>query len=156
MFSPRPSQLDWCIGTQKIRYTSKGDRSTRFLLYRNRISICLYSIRSFDTPMALIGYWRTSTTEQDAERQIQSLLEAGCEKEMIFGDQITGTSSYGDRPGLSECLKSLRPGDTWVIHELDRAGRSMVGLTSGHARITFAANDQPRRGHKRRVRICRA
>ena len=78
--------------------------------------------------MALIGYWRTSTTEQDAERQIKSLLEAGCEKEMIFGDQITGTSSYGDRPGLSECLKSLRPGDTWVIHELDRAGRSMVEM----------------------------
>jgi F0F1-type ATP synthase membrane subunit c/vacuolar-type H+-ATPase subunit K len=25
--------------------------------------------------MALIGYWRTSTTEQDAERQIQSLME---------------------------------------------------------------------------------
>ena len=78
--------------------------------------------------MALVGYWRTSTTEQDAERQIQSLLEAGCEKDLIYGDQITGTSAYGDRPGLSECLKSLRPGDTWVIHELDRAGRSMVEM----------------------------
>ena len=78
--------------------------------------------------MVLIGYWRTSTTEQDAERQIQSLLEAGCSKDLLFGDQITGTSAYGERPGLSECLKSLRPGDTWIIHELDRAGRSMVEM----------------------------
>ena len=117
-----------CIGTQKIQYTSKENRNTSVLLYRNCVSICLCSIQTFDTPMALIGYWRTSTTEQDAERQIQSLLEAGCEKEMIYGDQITGTSAYGDRPGLSECLKSLRPGDTWVIHELDRAGRSMVEM----------------------------
>ena len=78
--------------------------------------------------MALIGYWRTSTTEQDAERQIQSLLEAGCSKDLLFGDQITGTSAYGDRPGLSKCLAALRAGDTWVIHELDRAGRSMVEM----------------------------
>ena len=78
--------------------------------------------------MALIGYWRTSTTEQDAERQIQSLLEAGCSKDLLFGDQITGTSAYGERPGLSKCLAALRAGDTWVIHELDRAGRSMVEM----------------------------
>ena len=76
--------------------------------------------------MATWGYWRTSTTEQSSERQEQSLKESGCER--IYGDQITGTSAYGDRPGLSECLKSLRPGDTWVIHELDRAGRSMVEM----------------------------
>ena len=76
--------------------------------------------------MATWGYWRTSTTEQSSERQEQSLKEAGCDR--IYGDQITGTSAYGDRPGLSECLKSLRPGDTWVIHELDRAGRSMVEM----------------------------
>ena len=76
--------------------------------------------------MALVGYWRTSTTNR-TERQIQSLLK-GLRKDLIYGDQITGTSAYGDRPGLSECLKSLRPGDTWVIHELDRAGRSMVEM----------------------------
>ncbi len=117
-----------CIGTDGIQYTIKEDEGTSVLLYRKYVLICLCSIQRFDTSMALIGYWRTSTTEQDAERQIQSLLAAGCDKELIYGDQITGTSAYGDRPGLSECLKSLRPGDTWVIHELDRAGRSMVEM----------------------------
>ena len=76
--------------------------------------------------MALIGYWRCSSDSQDAERQILSLKEANCER--IYGDKITGSSNYGDRPELSKCLDALREGDTWVIHELDRAGRNMVEM----------------------------
>ena len=76
--------------------------------------------------MAIFGYWRTSTTEQDSERQQQSLREAGCDR--IYGDQITGTTAYGNRPELSRCLDALREGDTLVIHELDRLGRSMVEM----------------------------
>ena len=76
--------------------------------------------------MAVWGYWRTSTTEQSSERQEQSLKEAGCER--IYGDQVTGTSAYGERPELSRCLDGLRDGDTLVIHELDRLGRSMVEM----------------------------
>ena len=78
--------------------------------------------------MALIGYWRTSTTEQDSQRQLESLIEAGCTTRMIYGDQITGTTAYGERPELSRCLDALREGDTLVIHELDRLGRSMVEM----------------------------
>ena len=76
--------------------------------------------------MATFGYWRTSTTEQGSERQQQSLRDAGCDR--IYGDQITGTTAYGDRPELSRCLDALREGDTLVIHELDRLGRSMVEM----------------------------
>ena len=76
--------------------------------------------------MAIWGYWRTSTTEQDSERQQKSLKEAGCDR--IYGDQTTGTSAYGDRPELSKCMDGLRNGDTLVIHELDRLGRSMVEM----------------------------
>ena len=75
-----------------------------------------------------IGYWRTSTTEQSEERQVVSLKESGCEERFIFGDKITGTSNYGDRPELSKCLLMLREGDTLIIHELDRLGRSMVEM----------------------------
>ena len=80
----------------------------------------------FDMVMALIGYWRCSSDAQDEERQVASLKEAGCIK--IYGDKITGASNYGDRPELSRCLDALRKGDTWVIHELDRAGRNMVEM----------------------------
>ena len=76
--------------------------------------------------MAIWGYWRTSTSEQQSERQEHSLKEAGCER--IYGDQITGASAYGERPQLSKCLEELQEGDTLVIHELDRLGRSMVEM----------------------------
>lgn len=76
--------------------------------------------------MTKIGYWRTSTTDQNSERQEQSLKEAGCE--IIFGDRITGTTNYGDRPELSKCLDLLSDGDTLVIHELDRLGRQMIEM----------------------------
>ena len=75
---------------------------------------------------AIYGYWRTSTSEQDSERQEQSLMNAGCER--IYGDQVSGSSAYGDRPELSKCLDALREGDLLVIHELDRLGRSMVEM----------------------------
>ena len=76
--------------------------------------------------MAIFGYWRTSTAEQDNQRQKDSLEEFGCER--IYGDEITGSSAYGEREELSKCLDALREGDLLVIHELDRLGRSMVEM----------------------------
>ena len=78
--------------------------------------------------MAIFGYWRTSTTEQSSERQTQSLLDAGCDQRRIYGDQVSGSTTYGEREQLSRCLDALREGDTLVIHELDRLGRSMVEM----------------------------
>ena len=76
--------------------------------------------------MAIYGYIRISTDQQDGERQQKSLKEFGVDR--IYSDQITGSSNYGDRPELSKCLDALRSGDTLVIHELDRLGRSMVEM----------------------------
>ena len=77
--------------------------------------------------MAIFGYWRISCgASQDSVRQKDSLKEYGCER--IYGDEITGTSAYGERPELSKCLDALREGDTLVIHELDRLGRQMIEM----------------------------
>ena len=79
--------------------------------------------------MAVIGYWRTSTGGvggQDGERQIRALKKAGAS--VIYGDQITGVSAYGDRPELSKCLAELKAGDLFICEELSRLGRSMVEM----------------------------
>ena len=60
--------------------------------------------------MAIWACWRCSTDAQDEERQIKALNAAGCER--LYGDKITGTSSYGDRDQLSRCLDGLRAGDS--------------------------------------------
>ena len=74
----------------------------------------------------LIGYARVSTSDQDLSLQINELTAMGCQD--IFQDVVTGTTS--NRPGLDECLRTLRSGDTLVVWRLDRLGRSMQHLVS--------------------------
>jgi DNA invertase Pin-like site-specific DNA recombinase len=69
--------------------------------------------------MMKIGYVRVSKQEQH-----EALKEAGCEK--WFVDKVTG--SKAERKGLKEALVYLRPGDTFVVWKLDRAGRSLTHL----------------------------
>jgi DNA invertase Pin-like site-specific DNA recombinase len=73
-----------------------------------------------------IGYARVSTNGQDLDLQIKELKEASCKS--IFTDKVSGAKS--ERPGLDDCLKTLRPGDTLLVWRLDRLGRSMQHLVS--------------------------
>jgi DNA invertase Pin-like site-specific DNA recombinase len=73
----------------------------------------------------LVGYARTSTTEQRAglEAQLRDLKAAGCAK--VFQEQV---SSIGERAQLEAALDYVREGDTLVVTKLDRLARSARGL----------------------------
>lgn len=91
--------------------------------------------------MALIGYARVSTQDQNLELQREALKEAGCER--IYTDQLSGARA--DRPGLTEALDYARVGDTLVIWKLDRLGRSMPHL------VELARNLEDREIHLRSI-----
>ena len=78
--------------------------------------------------MTVFGYWRCSTTHQDGERQVLALKAAGAD--VIFGDNITGVSTFGERPELSKCLDELKSGDTLLIAELSRLSRTFLGMVN--------------------------
>ena len=67
-----------------------------------------------------IGYARVSTKEQNLDRQITSLKEAGCEE--IFIDKATGTNFQ--RTEYMKMKKFIRKGDTLFVHDLSRLGRN--------------------------------
>jgi len=69
----------------------------------------------------LIGYARTSTTEQEAglEAQLRDLQAAGCEE--VFSERV---SSIAERTKLDEAIKYVCKGDTLVITKVDRLARS--------------------------------
>ena len=74
--------------------------------------------------MALIGYARVSTAEQDTALQTDALGKAGCER--IFTDTMSGATA--ERPGLSSAMGFMRDGDVLVVWRLDRLGRSLPQL----------------------------
>ena len=70
------------------------------------------------------GYARVSTDDQNPALQIAALKKAKCAH--IFQDRLTGATT--NRPALTKCLKTLRPGDTLIVWKLDRLGRSLRDL----------------------------
>lgn len=76
--------------------------------------------------MALIGYGRVSTKDQNPDAQNDALREAGCVPAQIFIDHASG--KLASRPALDACLAHTRAGDTLVITKLDRLGRSTKNL----------------------------
>jgi len=71
-----------------------------------------------------VGYIRVSKHEQHEDLQRDALTAAKCDK--LFTDKISGATAQ--RRGLEEALAYLRPGDTFVVWKLDRAGRSLNHL----------------------------
>ena len=75
--------------------------------------------------MALLGYARVSTRDQDPTRQVDELTRAGCER--IWTDHgVSGTVQ--SRPEFDALLDYARSGDVIVVTELSRLGRTMRGL----------------------------
>jgi DNA invertase Pin-like site-specific DNA recombinase len=74
--------------------------------------------------MAMVGYARVSTQEQDLALQRDALAGIGCDE--VFEDRVSGARV--ERPGLSETMQHLRRGDTLVVWKLDRLGRSLPHL----------------------------
>lgn len=71
--------------------------------------------------MALIGYARVSTTDQNPQLQLDALESAGVVK--VFTDHgVSGAKTA--RPQLDAALDYLRDGDTIVVWKLDRLGRN--------------------------------
>lgn len=81
----------------------------------------------------LIGYARTSTTDQKAglEAQERDLKAAGGEK--IFSEQV---SSVAHRSALGACLGFLREGDALVVTRPDRLARSTAELLTIEADLS--------------------
>jgi DNA invertase Pin-like site-specific DNA recombinase len=95
--------------------------------------------------MALYGYARVSTNDQDFTLQEQALRAAGCE--VIRAEKVTGTSRT-DRTELQVLLDFLRRGDTLVVTRIDRLARSIKDLqdivyTLKEQGVTLKAIEQP-------------
>ena len=76
--------------------------------------------------MAVVGYARVSTIDQNLDRQIDALRAYGIDDRLIYREKISGTKR--DRPELQRMLRELQQGDTVVVADLTRISRSTKDL----------------------------
>jgi DNA invertase Pin-like site-specific DNA recombinase len=81
----------------------------------------------------IVGYARTSTTDQSAglEAQERDLTTVGAEK--VFAEQV---SNVGQRVALKDCLGFLREGDVLAATKPDRLARSTAELLAIEADLS--------------------
>lgn len=82
----------------------------------------------------LYGYARVSSKDQNLERQITALLNAGVMERNIFKEKKSGKNFK--REEYQNLLNTLKVGDTLIITELDRLGRNMAEVEREYTRIT--------------------
>ena len=74
--------------------------------------------------MAVFGYARVSTVDQNLDSQKDALVKYGCEK--IYYEKASGKNI--ERPQLKKMLESIREKDIVVVYKLDRLARSLKDL----------------------------
>jgi DNA invertase Pin-like site-specific DNA recombinase len=95
--------------------------------------------------MAVYGYARVSSFDQDLTLQQQALRAAGCR--VIRAEKISGALRDG-RTELQVLLDFVQPGDTLVVTRIDRLARSLKDLEDivhelkGRG-VTLRATEQP-------------
>lgn len=78
--------------------------------------------------MRNLGYTRVSTASQDAQLQLDALVEAGVRKRDVFSDVTSGSRTAIERPGMKRLLDYVETGDTVVVWRIDRLGRSLIDV----------------------------
>ena len=71
--------------------------------------------------MAVYGYARVSTREQNLDRQLNALGKRGVRGARLFCDKATGANF--ERPGYQALIAKLKKGDVLVVASIDRLGR---------------------------------
>lgn len=70
----------------------------------------------------LYGYARVSSRDQNIDRQIVALTDAGVDKENIFIDKQSGKDF--NRPAYQSMLDTVEQGDMIMLKSIDRLGRN--------------------------------
>ena len=72
--------------------------------------------------MALIGYARVSSLQQNLDEQLEALKKFGCDK--IFAGKHSGKAKENQEQ-LDKMMNYVREGDIVVVTKVDRLGRSL-------------------------------
>ena len=84
--------------------------------------------------MATYGYVRVSTVDQNEERQLIAMYQAGVNEQDIFKDKQSGKNF--NRPQYRKLLRKLKKNDLLYITSIDRLGRNYEEIQMQWRRLT--------------------
>lgn len=80
------------------------------------------------------GYVRVSTREQNEDRQLIAMREAGVPEKNVFMDKRSGKDF--DRPAYKRMLRKLKKDDLLYVKSIDRLGRNYLEIQEQWRAIT--------------------
>ena len=80
----------------------------------------------------IFGYARVSKNDQNLDRQLDQLKQAGCNR--IYQEKMTGTKK--ERPELTRMMNYVRRGDTVIVESISRFARNTRDLLDLVERLT--------------------
>lgn len=105
----------------------------QFLLYKIAIFSYIYEVIK-----VLYGYARVSSRDQNIDRQILALTEAGVKEENIFIDKQSGKDF--NRPSYQKMINTVTSGDMILLKSIDRLGRNYSEILEQWSLITKTKN----------------
>ena len=84
--------------------------------------------------MAIYGYVRVSSADQNAERQLLAMREKQIPQKNIYTDKQSGMNF--DRTQYKLLLKKFRPGDLLYVLSIDRLGRNYEDIQTQWRHLT--------------------
>lgn len=88
----------------------------------------------------IYGYARVSTTDQNLDRQLKQLSDAGIDEKYIYQDKASGKNfnrpAYNTLIGTDKTAPVLRENDVIVVCSLDRLGRNYTEIKEQWEYIT--------------------
>ena len=84
--------------------------------------------------MSNYGYARVSSRDQNEERQVIALTNAGVPRRMIYVDKESGKDF--NRPKWKSLMRKLKAGDVLYISSIDRMGRNYREIREEWRRLT--------------------
>lgn len=104
------------------------------------IIIVSYKEYKWRSDTMIYGYARVSSKEQNLDRQLIELRQAGVEERNIFTDKESGKTfdrkSYNLLVGTKESASMLRKDDLLIIYSIDRLGRNYTEIMKQWQYIT--------------------
>ena len=137
--TPISNPVHDCVSAPSRELTAKpSDTANRGLAFIPNQGEPAYETTLVSNPAldsaSIYGYARVSSADQNDDRQVLGLRQAGVKPRNIYTDRLSGKDF--DRPAYLSLIGVLAPGDLLIVQSIDRLGRDYAEIQEQWRHLT--------------------